>query len=178
MTRKYFSSRNDNKSITIIELHSRLLSIFAHFHKKDYFKEKLGVSCNDNPSDANNLANILLGFTPFPLQTWLKTDVSENNIFDTLEFLFDHISKPNELIEMRSETNYSYFDYSSYNQVEGQKEFLMMANVSLKDYGVGYELVQDGKILSVDNEGLEQILNAEVLQYDEINVDILINALV
>ncbi len=147
------------------------MSIFTHFHKKDYFKEKLGVNCNDNPADANNLANILLGLTPFPLNKWLESDISENNIFDILEFLFDHISKPNEIVEMMSETNYSFYDYSSYNQVEGQKEFVLIANVSLKDYGVGYELAQDGKILTVGNEGLEQILNAEILQYDEINVD-------
>ena len=169
--REYFSSRNNNKNISINQLHLRLLSLFEHFHAKDYFAEKLEIKGFEDALSANTLANVLLGFAPFPLHSWSPDDILEDNIFDTFEFLFDHISKPGDLVTMVSETNFSYEDYESYDQDTGQRNFSHMANVALRDYGVGYELTLDGKILAIGNEGLGQILKAEIVEYDEQNVD-------
>lgn len=155
----------------MIDLHSRVESLFNHFHHLDYFKQKLGIDTNDKPSSANTLANVLLGFSPFPLSAWIKEDINEENIFDTLEFLFDHVSKPNNWTQMVSETGFAYYDYSFYDQKAGQFDFSSLTNVFLKDYEGGFELSNDGIILAMGKEGLSSILNSEIIEYDETNVD-------
>jgi hypothetical protein len=179
MPRNYFSSRTSKKKITVFDLHYRVSSLFDHFHKKDYFKHKLGVDCNENPTKANNVAHVLLGNHPFPLHDWrlnanpTKEEIFEIqlHIFDLLEFLFDHISKPSNWGELVTDTGLYYSDYTQYDDKSGQNEFVEMANIILKDYDDGFELSLDGIILTLGKEGIESILNAEIIKYDEINVD-------
>jgi hypothetical protein len=108
------------------------------------------------------LAAVHLGFHPFPLVSWSEDDISEENIFDTLEFLFDHITK---------RTDFSGLGITNYDESRGQREFATKASLFLKDYGVGFELSNDGTILSIGNDGLQSILNEEIIEYDETNVD-------
>ncbi|NJM53446.1 MAG: hypothetical protein HC846_08675 [Blastocatellia bacterium] len=114
------------------------------------------------------MAYVCLGVTPFPLDKaiWKKEEV-----FDILEFLFDHISKPNSWTEMVTDTGFAYYDYDSYDQAIGQREFAQLANIFLRDYEEGYEINSSGMILAIGKEGLESILNSEIIEYDEINVD-------
>jgi hypothetical protein len=91
--------------------------------------------------------------------------------FDAIEFLFDHVSKPGKLIGMTSDTGYHYYDYDCYDDEAGREEFRQKANVFLGDYGQGYELTQDGMVLAVGVNGLQHIIDAEIVPYDEENVD-------
>jgi hypothetical protein len=160
MTRDYFSSRTNKKKIPIKNLHSRVASLFDYFQNLDYFKHKLQISSDDNPEKANTLAAVLLRFRPFPFFIWEEKDITEENMFDVLEFLFDHVSQP-----------FSYLDTIGYDQQKGQSEFVEKANIFLKDFDVGFESSLDGKILAVGNDGLESILKAEIVEFDEANVD-------
>ena len=179
MSRHYFSSRTNKKEISLGELHQRVDSLFKHFHQLDYFKQKLGIDSNDKATKADTLAHVLLGFYPFPISKWQPkenpTDVEirdfELLIFDLLEFLFDHISEPRDWGEMVTDTGWQYSDYRYYDEKAGKTKFLEMANVFLRDYGVGFELSFDGTILAIGNDGLESILNAEIIEYNETSVD-------
>jgi hypothetical protein len=92
-------------------------------------------------------------------------------VFDTLEFLYDHISMPGEWTQMTSDSGYNYADYDGYNDDMGKEELLQKANSFLCDYRTGYELTKDGIVLALGTDGLQNIINAEIIPYDEVNVD-------
>jgi len=122
------------------------------------------------PDAIQNEAAIALSFQPFPITKWEAEDISEDHIFDTIEFLYDYVSKPGELVDMISD-GWSYRDYESYDDEAGRKDFREKVNLFLADYKSGYELTEDGQILALGTDGLQHILNAELIPYDEINVD-------
>jgi hypothetical protein len=72
---------------------------------------------------------------------------------------------------MTTDSNYSYQDYASYDERAGRAEFRERCNVFLADYKTGYELTEDGTILALGTGGLQYILDAQIVPYDEINVD-------
>ena len=72
---------------------------------------------------------------------------------------------------MTTETGYNYEDYDSYDDQAGQEEFRNKANIFLADYKTGFELTKDGIILALGTDGLQHILDAEIIPYDEANVD-------
>jgi hypothetical protein len=72
---------------------------------------------------------------------------------------------------MTTETNWNYEDYGSYDEKAGRAEFRERANAFLADYKSGYELTEEGVVLALGTDGLQHILDAEIVPYDEANVD-------
>jgi len=72
---------------------------------------------------------------------------------------------------MTSETGWNYYDYDAYDDETGQEEFRKRANAFLVDYKTGFELTKEGIILARGTDGLQHILEAEIIPYDEENVD-------
>ena len=171
MTRRYYSSRNNSKPISTEELYQKFQSLYLLFRDKDYFKNKTGITNGELPDTILYEASIELTFQPFPIEKWLQKDIAEERIFDTLEFLYDRTSKPGDLVSMVTNTNWNYDDYESYDDKMGQKEFRDKANTILADYKTGFELTQEGIILAKGTDGLQYILKAKIIPYDEINVD-------
>ena len=171
MTRRYYSSRNNSKPITTKELYQKLQSLYLLFRDKDYFKNKTGITQGELPDTMLYEASIELTFQPFPIETWLQKDATEERIFDTLEFLYDRTSKPGKLVSMITDTSWNYEDYESYDDETGQKEFRDKANTILADYKTGFELTQEGIILAKGTDGIQHILKTEIIPYDEVNVD-------
>jgi hypothetical protein len=164
MNIKYYSSRNGKKEISIEDLHAKVVSLFNYFHKVDYFKQKLKLAKNDSAEIVSDFAHIQIGnkdFSPIPLSSWSRENMSEDNIFDTLQLLFHHISKPIE------DSIYT----ETYSISEGQNEFVKKTNIILNDYGVGFEITLNGAILAIGNDELKEILNTEIIEYDEVLVD-------
>jgi hypothetical protein len=171
MTRRYYSSRNKPKNITLEELYQKLQVLYLLFRDKDFFKGKAGIT-KENLSDAVMHEAVLdLGFQPFPITKWSPENITEDRIFDALEFLYDHVSKPGEWVGMTNETGWNYYDYSSYDDETGQEEFRNRSNAFLADYKTGFELTEEGIILARGTDGLQHILDAEIIPYDEENVD-------
>jgi hypothetical protein len=67
--------------------------------------------------------------------------------------------------------NWTFWDYENYDDNAGRLEFRQKANSFLADYKSGYELSEAGLIQSRGTGGLRHILDAEILPYDEANVD-------
>ena len=141
------------------------------FRDKDFFKEKANITEVGIPDAIKHEAAIALNFQPFPITKWSQEDITDDHVFDVLEFLYDHASKPGELVPMSTESGWNYRDYDNYDDEAGKKEFRDNANAFLSDYKTGFELTKDGVVLALGTHGLQHILDAEIVVYDERNVD-------
>lgn len=171
MSRRYYTSRNNPKSINIEGLYWKLQHLYLFFRDKDYFKGKAGITSTDLPDNIKHKAALSLNYQPFPITKWNEGNITEDHIFDTIEFLYDHVSKPGKYVSMTSETGWNYYDYEDYDDNMGQEEFRTQVNVFLYDYKNGYELSDKGMILAMGSGALMQIFDAEIVPYDEVNVD-------
>jgi hypothetical protein len=166
MTRRYYSSRNKPKSLTLGELYWKLQNLYLLFRDKEFFVGKAEIGKSYLPDAIKHKAAVALNFQPFPITKWSQENVTEDHIFDALEFLYDHVSKPEDWGE-----GYNGFGYQRYDDEAGQKDFRDSANAFLADYKTGFELTKNGIVLALGTHGLQHILNAEIVPYDERNVD-------
>ena len=171
MTKRYYSSRNKVKKLTLEDLYVRLQHLYLLFRDKDYFKSEAGITKTELPGAIQHKAALCIGFQPFPITKWERSDITDDHIFDVLEFLHDHTSKPGAWVGMTSDSGYNYSDYESYDDAAGQAEFRDQANGFLCDYKSGFEFTSDGLILALGTDGLQHILDSEIEPYDEMNVD-------
>ncbi len=170
MARRYYSSRNKPGTLTLKDLYGKLKSLYLWFRERDYFKE-VGITKTALPDSITHEATLSLGFTAFPITKWELFDMTEEHVFDALEFLFDHVSRPGAWTSLTSDTGFNYYDYDGYDKAAGQADFREHANIFLADYGSGYELTEEGLILAQGTEGLQYILDAHIPAYEEANVD-------
>lgn len=171
MARRYYSSRNKPTSLTLGQLYWKLQNLYLFFRNQDYFKNKTGITKTNLPDSIKHEAALVLSFQPFPITKWEEDQITEDHIFDTLEFLYDRVSMPGEWTQMTSDSGYNYADYDSYNDDMGKEEFQEKANSFLCEYREGYELTKDGIVLALGTDGLQNIINAKIIPYDEENVD-------
>jgi hypothetical protein len=113
--------------------------VFEYFRAKDYFGQKTDITWATDFRDFNGAilhkASVVFCFNPFPISGWRAHAVTEDNIFDMIEFLHEHISKPVE---------HSFPEaYLSYDSAAGQAEFRQMTNDFLCDYKTGFEIAED-----------------------------------
>jgi len=168
---QYFSSRTKRKSLTIHQLYSRLQSLYLFFRERDYFKENLGIT-NTNLPDSTKYETFLdLGFQPFPITKWEDVDITDDHIFDLIEFLYKKVSTPGKTENLTTDTGWNYTDYGSYDSFAGREEFRKKVNLFLSEFKEGYELSKDGLVFAKGTDGLQNILDAEIIPYDEVNVD-------
>jgi len=170
--RRYYSSRKGASSLTLEQLYSKLISLFSLFRKNDYFRGRAGITDTDDiPDGIRHEAAVALTFELFPLAEWAEPDVTEDHIFDALEFLHDYASKPDGWVKKHTDSGYYYYDYENYDDEAGRLEFRQKCNGFLADYKSGYEMADDGTIQSRGADGLQHILNADIIPFDEANVD-------
>jgi len=169
-TRRYYTARNQPSGLTLDGLYRKLQYLYMLFLERDYFKAA-GITKSVLPDVMKHKAALSLSFQMFPVTKWQPHDVTEDHIFDALEFLHDHVSRPGVFTEMTSETGFNYSDYDSYDEQAGRAEFRAQSNAFLVDYKSGFELTKEGVILALGADGLQHILDAKIVAYDEANVD-------
>jgi hypothetical protein len=169
-TRRYYTARNQPSQLTLEGMYRKLKHLYLFFRDRDYFKEA-GITKADIPDALKHKAALRLSFQIFPVTKWENHQVTEDHVFEALEFLHDHVSRPGVWTQMTSDTGYNYNDYDGYDEGAGQAEFRREANAFLADYKTGFELTTEGKVLALGTGGLQHILDAKVVPYDEINVD-------
>ncbi len=171
MARRYYSSRNNPRSLTLEELYAKLKHLYLLLRGRDYFKGKTGITELNLPDAIKHEAQLALSFELFPITKWSDEDITEDHVFDALEFLYDHVSMPGEMTGMTNESGYQYYDYDGYDENAGRADFREKANVFLAEYKSGYELTEQGLVLALGTDGLQYILSADITPYDEVNVD-------
>jgi len=183
-TKLYYSRRQgkiDKSPEMSLSLLKRLyLVIYNQMNKDGYFQKHFGYYCIDQ----NDVPG-LLGFdVPSAIFISLRKDnlwpiytkiehYSEDDLFDIIEYLHDHCSKP-------TDGNYHRFNdcgmhYHTFHDLEGQAEYRDKVNTLLADYSEGFELSSKGEILSLPNSNLASLFTAEIPSTDEENITSKIN---
>lgn len=171
MTRRYYSIRTgknpNGASITLEMLRTLFYSVYRGLDDAGYFQEHFGYHCVDEGDVPGKLGvdpGAVMLFKLRKQHVWPfpeKFDgFSEEDLFDVIEFLHDHCSKP---IDGRYH-NYSQcgWHYNTFSQADGQAEFVGRVTELLAGYGPGYEISQAGEILELASPGAEPLLTANL----------------
>lgn len=183
--RSYYSQRAGRGAATAaLELNDvkRLFkSQYEQLEQEGYFQQDLGFHCVDSGFNPGLLgtdlqAEILLSLRKpnlWPIHSTID-NWSEDDLFDMLEFLFDHISKP---------TKRHFHDYSGcgwhcyeFDRAAGQTEYREKLNRILRAYDSGFELTEQGEVVAIPPTGFEPLMIAELPDYDDANVTSRIDA--
>ncbi len=177
--RRYYSARagkNPNVQLDLPVLLKLFKDLYFSFNAKDYFQEAFGYDCVDEgfvPGDLGHDIEAQIfrklrkpGLWPI-FEKW--EHYSEDDSFDVIEFLYDHISKP--IDGYYHQYNSCGWHDQSFNADIGRQEWRAEINELLRDYKEGYELSPDGEILALAEKGLENLLRANLPSYDPGNVE-------
>lgn len=177
--RPYYSQRagrgRPTATLELNDVKRLFMSQYEQFEKEGYFQQYLGFYCVDSDFNPGLLgtdlkAEILLSLGKSNL--WPMEEKmgfwSEDDLFDMIEFLFDHISKPTE----RRFHDYSACGWhcSKFDQVPGQLEYREKLNRLLRAYDSGFELSEQGEVAALPPTGFEPLMAAELPHHDDSNV--------
>lgn len=156
-------------------------SIHRQFQNRDYFQESFGYECVDVGDVPGTLGEDVEGVMLVLLRKediwpiWKQIEsYSEDDLFDVIEFLYDNVSKPVDGYY------HSYgncgMHYSTFNRTEGQAEFRAALNPILASYEEGFQLSEDGEVLTMPETGMSQLLEATLPKHDPNNIEARIEA--
>jgi len=183
--RPYYSARaTGDPSIAqlSIESFSRLfLSAYQQLCSKGYFDEAFGFCCVDLGEvpgtvgpDVENYVLLLIRKNLWPINDRVYK-YSEEDLFDLVEFLHDHVSKPTD------GSLHSFADcgmhWEKFDQEEGRAEFREMLNPLLAAYSYGFEINAHGEILGMAGPGMQKLMHSsppgrEASVHDRMNLAI------
>ena len=168
MNRKYYSNRtgkNPEASRYELPMFVKLFKIvYRDFLNKDYFQQNFGYQ------GADIEAQMFLAIRKsdlWPIEEKCN-NYSEDDLFDVIEFLYDCVSEP---IYRNDEWSNHGDSYDTFDRETGKQEFREEINQLLCDYREGYELSENGEILAFPEQGLEELVLAELPPYDPENVE-------
>lgn len=151
-------------------------SVYDDFIGRQYFDEAFGYDCVDmdyvpgtlGPDIEGQMFRNLRKAGLWPVAEKLSS-YGEDDLFDVVEFLHDHVSKPTggRLHQFAG----CGWHYDTFDRQTGRSEFRSEINRLLCDYGRGYELSKDGEIHELPPEGLGDLLEEELPEYDSENVE-------
>lgn len=175
----YYSRRlgklKDSPDLSLKMIKRLFLSIYSQLSEQGYFQKYFGYSCVDDGNTSGELgrdidSTIFLALrkdTLWPIYTYIEA-YNEDDLFDIIEYLHDHCSKPLE------GHYHSYADcgmhYHTFEDKQGQEEFRKKVNNILSDYAGGFELTSNGEILFVGDSNLAHLFNADIPSTDEANI--------
>lgn len=172
MTKQYYSIRigkNKNFFGFTLDIAKRLFQdLYNDFDSKGYFQECFGYDCTDRDFVAGSLGKnidaqiyrLLRKENLWPISEFVLFSYTEDDLFDVIEFLYDHVSKP-----VKGEYhswNQCGWHYSEFDKIAGQADFAAKLNGILAEYGSGFELSPEGLILVKDETELAEIFDAQI----------------
>ncbi len=144
---------------------------YTEFENGGYFQEYFGYYCVDaSPNQVSGklgenidaqIYRLLRNDNLWPVKEKIK-GYSEDDLFDMIEFLYDHISKPIETEGAYHNWNQCGWHYSKFDKTMGQLEFICKMNDILSEYETGFEIDKNGLILIKDESGLANIYSANI----------------
>lgn len=177
--RPYYSQRTGQspRELDLANLARLFDGIWDDFKEKDYFQEWFGYECVDGgdvPGRAGRNIDRFV-FSRLRKDIWgvAATDYTEDDLFDMIEFLHDHVSKPS------GGDYHSYCDCgmhyglgnATFDAEAGRAEYRAEIDAVLRDYGTGYELSAQGEVLALAEPGMEGLLANRLPSHDEENVE-------
>jgi hypothetical protein len=183
MAHFYYSQRkgrNLNESgLLLDDIVDLYIRVYEQSSAEEYFAEAFGSERVDAGHIAGNVRDIELEV----LLAVRKKDLwpplfhgerySEDDLFDVIEFLYQHFSKPID----GSFRNYAEFGmhWETFNKQQGQSEYRGKVNAVLGHYAKRFELSENGEIFEKPQHGFERIFDADIPSSDS-NVTNRINA--
>jgi hypothetical protein len=175
----YYSIRTGKNPLSVGFDLEGLRELFKHqfvsLEDEGYFQEALGFECVDAGFIAGtigqNLEDALLielrkrGLTPIRHKI---EEYSEDDLFDIIEFLYEHCSKPVE--RQWHSWNECGWHCDTFDKNLGRSEYRDKINKVLALYDKGYELSEDGEILTLPDDGLGSLFEAGLPRADPQNV--------
>lgn len=172
--RAYYAARKYGPSsagLSLDDLRELLYSAYQHFEHNGYFVEAFGFTCVDTGFESGYIGSgedsyirlVLERGKLWPMEQHYKT-YDEDDIFTLIEFLYDHISKPG------TKTFHSWdncgFHYSNFQRDDGRREFRERMNLPLGRYEHGWQLTEDGQLLSLPPQGMATLIAAPLPSAD------------
>jgi len=174
--RKYYSSRTGSLAAAGYDLPTLKRLFEATYDQlvwEDYLQEAFGYHCVDEENVpgalGRDLEAAMLRLTRKPNLWPIGENLyhySEEDLFDVIEFLFDHVSKPLEEGGFFHSYNNCGWHYNNFDKRAGQDKFLDEINAVLDGYGPGYRLSNAGEIEELGEPGLDVLLDAPLPQSD------------
>jgi hypothetical protein len=168
--KKYYSHRTGKNPEAIRYELPMLVKLFKtlylDFLKNDYFYAKYGAVPGKLGADIG--AQMFLAIRKpdlYPVEEKCN-NYSEDDLFDVIEFLYDCVSKHIHGYDKYLDEYDDFYDTSA-----GKQEFRDRINHLLCDYREGYELSENGEILELPEQGLEDLVLANLPPHDAENVE-------
>jgi hypothetical protein len=158
---------NTNKDgFSLDDLKDLFQRVYGNLSEVGFFDENFGYWCVDDNHVPGKITDVELEIflkirkkDLWPILNFIKY-YSEDDLFDIMEFLYLHVSKPID------GTYHSYNDcgmhWETFNTSEGQKEFRAKINEILAMYVGQFELSENGEVLSKPDVGFEKIFEADI----------------
>ena len=171
--KQYYSVRtgkNKNFSGFNLDILKKLFSdLYSEFVTNGYFKEYFGFECVDagfvsgifGENIEAGIYRLLRKDNLWPIKERVN-DYEEDDLFDVIEFLYEHVSKPVETDGAYHSWDRCGWHYSKFERENGKKEFLNKVNEILAEYGSGFQMDRDGLILTKDDGALATIYTADI----------------
>ena len=168
--KKYYSHRTGKNPEAIhleLPMFVKLFkTLYLDFLKNDYFYAKYGAVPGKLGADIESQMFLAIRKSGlYPLEEKCN-NYSEDDLFDVIEFLYDCVSKHTHGYNKYLD---EYEDY--YETSVGKQEFRERINHLLCDYREGYELSENGEILELPEQGLEDLVLANLPPHDAENIE-------
>lgn len=167
--RRYYSGRAGTNPqgvrYDLPMLRRLFVATFTDFAQRERFQEMLGKDCPDDPDAYGTAGHAVAAYVLlktrkdglWPIHHYSGT-FSEDDVFDLMEFLFDHVSVGT------GGWHHSYNScgdhFSEFDRSAGQAEWRGAINQYLCDYADGFELSQAGEVLRLGPQALHPIFSA------------------
>ncbi|MEG3957014.1 hypothetical protein [Microcoleus sp. herbarium2] len=168
--KKYYSHRTGKNPEAIhleLPMFVKLFkTLYLDFLKNDYFYAKYGAVPGKLGADIESQMFLAIRKSDlFPVEEKCN-NYSEDDLFDVIEFLYDCVSKHTHGYNKYLDEYEDYYETSA-----GKQEFRERINHLLCDYREGYELSENGEILELPEQGLEDLVLEKLPPYDPKNVE-------
>lgn len=168
--RPYYSQRRGTNpasgGIDFNTMKSLIMTVYNRLEREGYFQQAFGKDCVDGfePGTLGEDVSASIFFKLRKTNVWpFQKHVGmweEDDLFDVVEFLYDHVSKPTD------GRNHSFANcgmhWSGFDAVVGQHEYREAINEVIEEYETGYVLTDKGEVLRSADPGTAPLLDAPI----------------
>jgi hypothetical protein len=175
MARRYYSVRTGKhpygSNVPLSVLAALLYATYGQLAEAGYFQQHFGYSCVDSGDVPGKLGGDIGSALLFHLRRdslWPFPEkfagLSEDELFDLVEFLHDHVSKP---IDGYHHTYAQCgWHYDTFDPKTGQAEYRERVNLLLESYKGGFEVSDQGEVRELPQPGTSPLLAASLPSSD------------
>jgi len=170
MSHTYYSQRaGTNPNLNGLPLDAVVglfFRVYVQMRNEGYFDEQLGSHCVDLGEMAGVVKDVSLDIflairksDIWPIEEFAH-QYSEDDLFDIIEYLFHHVSKPID------GTLHNYADcgmhWETFNRAAGQAYYVLRINDVLQHYVRKFEISDTGFVLLKAEQGMDKLFAADV----------------